>query len=215
MALHVGLTGGIGSGKSTVAAMLREAGATVIDADAQAHALTRAGGAAMPAIAAAFGPALLTPEGALDRDRMRTLAFADAGAGADAKRRLEAILHPLISAAMLAEAQAATAARAPLVVLDIPLLVESGRWPARLDRVLLVDCRVQTQIERVLQRPGWTRERVDAVLAAQASRPARRAAADAVLFNDGLALAALRTEVLHLATHWGCETIGAVAAAGD
>lgn len=211
MPLRIGLTGGIGSGKSTVAGMLRDAGATIIDADAQAHALTRAGGAAMPAIEAAFGPQLLTPDGALDRDRMRALAFTDT----QAKRRLEDILHPLIGQAMRAEAASAQAAGVPLIVLDIPLLVESGRWRAQLDRVLVVDCTVATQTERVLRRPGWPLERVTAVLAAQATREARLAAADAVLFNDDIGLDALRSQVFHLASRWGCETIERVAALGD
>ncbi|PZP35703.1 MAG: dephospho-CoA kinase [Roseateles depolymerans] len=211
MPLRIGLTGGIGSGKSTVAGMLRDAGATIIDADAQAHALTRAGGAAMPAIEAAFGPQLLTPDGALDRDRMRALAFTDTRA----KRRLEDILHPLIGQAMRAEATSAQAAGTPLIVLDIPLLVESGHWRAQLDRVLVVDCTVETQTERVLRRPGWPLERVTAVLAAQATREARLAAADAVLFNDDIGLDALRSQVFHLASRWGCETIKRVAALGD
>lgn len=200
--MRVGLTGGIGSGKSTAARILRDAGATIVDTDAISRALTQPGGAAMPAIARAFGAGYVAPDGALDRDRMRALAFTDA----DAKHRLEAILHPLITTEALAQAQAATT---PLVVLDVPLLVESGRWRARVARVLVIDCSAETQIERVLQRPGWTRERVEAVLAAQASREARRAAADAVIVNDGLTLEALQREVLSLAARWGCETMNA------
>ncbi len=203
--MRIGLTGGIGSGKSTVAGFLREAGAALIDTDAISRALTLPAGPAMPAIAAEFGAGFVAADGALDRDRMRALAFSDAGA----KRRLEAILHPLITAQALAEAQAADAARAPLVVFDVPLLVESGRWRARVARVLVVDCSADTQIARVLQRPGWTRERVDGALAAQTSRQARRAAADAVLVNEGIALVTLRNEVLSLAARWGCETMTA------
>ncbi|NCT83698.1 MAG: dephospho-CoA kinase [Comamonadaceae bacterium] len=198
--MRVGLTGGIGSGKSTVAGLLREAGAALVDTDAISRGLTLAGGAAMPAIAQAFGADFVAADGALDRDRMRALAFSDAGA----KRRLEAILHPLITAQALAEADAATA---PMIVFDVPLLVESGRWRSRVARVLVVDCSVETQIARVLQRPGWTMERVQGALAAQTSRQARRAAADAVLLNDGLSLAELATEVRSLAARWGCETI--------
>lgn len=198
--MRIGLTGGIGSGKSTVAGFLREAGAAIVDTDAISRQLTLPHGAAMPAIAAAFGPDFVTPEGALDRDRMRALAFSDH----DAKRRLEAILHPLISAEAAAQADAATE---PLIVFDVPLLVESGRWRARVARVLVVDCSTETQTARVLQRPGWTPDRVAGALAAQTSRQARRAAADAVLLNDGLALVALRNEVIDLAARWGCGTI--------
>jgi len=199
--MRIGLTGGIGSGKSTVAGFLREAGAALVDTDAISRSLTLPGGAAMPAIAQAFGADFVTADGALDRDRMRALAFSDA----TAKRRLEAILHPLITAEALAQADAARSA--PLVVFDVPLLVESGRWRARVSRILVVDCPVETQIARVLQRPGWTRERVDGALAAQTTREARRAAADAVLLNDGLTLLALRNEVLGQAARWGCETM--------
>ena len=198
--MRIGLTGGIGSGKSTVAGLLREAGAAIVDTDAISRALTLPGGAAMPAIAAQFGADYVAADGALDRDRMRALAFSDG----DAKRRLEAILHPLITAQALAEADAATAG---LVVFDVPLLVESSRWRARVARVLVVDCSVETQVDRVLRRPGWTLARVQGALAAQATREARRAAADAVLVNDGISLAALGNEVLSLAARWGCETI--------
>ena len=198
--MRIGLTGGIGSGKSTVAGFLREAGATIVDTDAISRQLTQPGGAAMPAIAQAFGPQYLAADGALDRDRMRALAFSDP----DAKRRLEAILHPLITAEAQAQAAASTA---PLTVLDVPLLVESGRWRPRVARVLVIDCSAQTQTTRVLQRPGWTPERVQGVLAAQATREARRAAADAVILNEDLSLERLRQEVLSLAARWGCETM--------
>ena len=198
--MRIGLTGGIGSGKSTVAGFLREAGAAIVDTDAISRGLTLAGGAAMPAVEQQFGADFVTADGALDRDRMRALAFSDAAA----KRRLESILHPLITAEALAQANAATA---PLIVLDVPLLVESGRWRSRVARVLVVDCSAETQMQRVLQRPGWTRERVEGALAAQTSREARRAAADAVLLNDGMPLVALRNEVMSLAARWGCETM--------
>ncbi|KQY89018.1 MULTISPECIES: dephospho-CoA kinase [Roseateles] len=201
--MRVGLTGGIGSGKSTVAGFLREAGAVVVDTDAISRGLTLAGGAAMPAIAQAFGAAFVSTDGALDRERMRALAFSDASA----KRRLESILHPLITTEALAQAEAA--AGAPLIVFDVPLLVESGRWRPRVARVLVIDCSTETQFARVLQRPGWTHERIEGALAAQASRQTRRAAADAVLWNDGIALVTLRNQVLMLAARWGCETIAA------
>lgn len=194
--MRLGLTGGIGSGKSTVAGFLVEAGAALIDADALARSLTEAAGAAMPAVQAEFGPSVITPSGALDRDAMRQLAFSDPGA----RRRLEAILHPLIGAQ--ADARAAALAGSPLLVFDVPLLVESGRWRQRLQRVLVVDCSEATQVERVAQRPGWDSDRARAVLAAQASRAQRRAAADAVVFNEGLSLAELRLQVLELAGRW-------------
>lgn len=198
--MRIGLTGGIGSGKSTVAGFLREAGATIVDTDAISRHLTLAGGAAMPAIAQAFGADFVTTGGALDRERMRALAFSDAAA----KRRLETILHPLITTEALKQADAATSA---LVVFDVPLLVESGRWRARVSRVLVIDCSAETQMQRVLQRPGWTRERIEGALAAQTTRQARRAAADAVLLNDQMPLVTLRNEVMGLAARWGCETI--------
>jgi dephospho-CoA kinase len=198
--MRIGLTGGIGSGKSTVSGFFREAGATLVDTDAISRALTLPGGAAMPAIAAQFGPVYVTADGALDRDRMRALVFSDAAA----KSRLEAILHPLITVEALSQADAA---RSALVVFDVPLLVESGRWRPRVSRVLVVDCTVQTQTQRVLQRPGWTQERVAGAIAAQATRQARRAAADAVLVNDGISLDMLRNQVRSLAAAWGCETI--------
>jgi len=131
--MRIGLTGGIGSGKSTVAALLVRQGAVLIDTDAIARALTGPGGAAMPALRARFGDAIVDAQGALDRERMRALAFADPAA----KRTLEAVLHPVIGAE--AERQAVQAAGAPLVF-DVPLLVESGHWRTKVDRVLLVDC---------------------------------------------------------------------------
>ncbi|RTL19804.1 MAG: dephospho-CoA kinase [Burkholderiales bacterium] len=200
--MRIGLTGGIGSGKTTVARLLQEAGAAIVDTDAIARSLTLAGGAAMPAIRQQFGADFIAPDGALDRDHMRAVAFSDP----PARQRLEAILHPLITAQALAEADAAVS---PLVVFDVPLLVESKRWRSRVARVLVIDCSEQTQIDRVLQRPGWTRERLDGALAAQTSRQARRAVADAVLLNDGITLNELRNEVRSLAARWGCETITA------
>jgi len=205
--MRIGLSGGIGSGKSTVAGFWREAGATVIDTDAISRGLTAAGGAAIPALAAEFGAQLIGADGALDRDAMRALVFADAGA----KQRLEAILHPMIGAATQAQAAAATTAA---IVFDVPLLVEAGlRWRQRVERVLIVDCAEQTQLARVMQRPGWTREAAEAVIRQQASRAQRRACADAVIVNDdGLSLAALRLQVLALAQRWGCGTIAGIGA---
>ena len=196
--LLVGLTGGIGSGKSTVAACLLEFGAAVIDADAISRELTAAGGAALPAIASAFGEGAIGGDGALDRTHMRELVFADPGA----RHRLEAILHPMISAETEQRAASAAASGIGLIVFDVPLLVESGRWRQRVHRVLVVDCEEQTQIARVMQRSGWPRGAVEAVLAQQATRAQRRAAADAVIHNEGCSLEALRGQVLTLVAHW-------------
>jgi dephospho-CoA kinase len=193
--LRIGLTGGIGSGKSTVAQMLVRLGAHLVDTDAIARALTAPLGAALPAITEAFGADLIGPDGALDRERMRALAFGDS----EHKRRLEALLHPLIGA----EAQRqATGGGRPVIVFDVPLLAESGHWRTRVDRVLVVDCSEAAQIERVLRRPGWTRETVRSVITQQALREARRSIADAVIFNDGLTLAQLEAAVTAVYTRW-------------
>jgi dephospho-CoA kinase len=193
--LKIGLTGGIGSGKSTVARMLVDLGAVLVDTDAIARELTAAGGAAIPTLREAFGPQAVGADGALNRDWMRERVFADP----EAKRRLEAILHPMIGQA--ASERAAAAAPAT-VVFDVPLLVESGRWRARVDRVLVVDCREQTQVERVMARNGWPVETVQRIIAQQATRAQRLAAADAVIFNDGMELSALRAEVVRLWRDW-------------
>ena len=191
----VGLTGGIGSGKSTVASMLVALGAHLVDTDAIARELTQAGGGAMSALQSAFGAQALTADGALDRQHMRHLAFREPGA----KRRLEAILHPLIGRE--ARRQAALAHGRP-VVFDVPLFAESSHWRALVGRVLVVDCPEHTQAARVTQRPGWDEAAARSVIAQQASRTARRAMADAVIFNDGLDLTALRAEVAALWWAW-------------
>jgi dephospho-CoA kinase len=196
--LHIGLTGGIGSGKSTAAQTLVELGAALVDTDAIARRLTAPRGAALPAIAQAFGPELVSDQGGLDRDRMRALAFSDPSA----RRRLEAILHPLIGDTARAEATGAAQAGAAAVVFDVPLLAESIHWRGRVDRVLVVDCEEATQISRVMARNGWAEETVLRVIAQQASRPLRRSIADAVIFNDSLSRQALRDEVLSLWRHW-------------
>ena len=195
-ALRIGLTGGIGSGKSTVAGLLVARGAGLVDTDAIARALTLPGGAAMPVIEAAFGPSVIAPDGALDRARMRDLVFHDAAA----KRRLEAILHPMIGAEC--ESRARAVAGRPAIVFDVPLLVESGRWRARVDQVLVVDATEATQRRRVVARSGWAPAAVDAVIAQQATRAARRRASDAVVFNDGLTLDALGHQIEVLWQRW-------------
>ncbi len=198
MTLKLGLTGGIGSGKSTVSAMLLKLGATVIDTDAISRALTMAQGQAMPHLVQAFGPALLTTDGAMDRGKMRDLVFANP----DAKLRLEAILHPLIGQETQRRAAAAEAAKARCVVFDVPLLAESKTWRERVEAVLVVDCLEATQITRVSQRPGWSPAAAQQVVAQQASRAKRRAIADAVIFNDGISLADLDLQVQVLWSHW-------------
>lgn len=177
----LGLTGGIGSGKSTVAGLLAaQHRATVIDADAISRQTTSAGGSALPAIAAAFGSELIGADGALDRAAMRELVYQDA----DARHQLEAIIHPLVAQETDRQAQQALASGAPLLVFDVPLLVEAGaRWRARVDQVMVVDCDAQTQLARVMQRNGLPREQVEAIIAAQASRGQRLSCADTVVFN--------------------------------
>ena len=193
--LRVGLTGGIGSGKSTVAALLAECGAVVIDTDAISRALTAPGGSALPALVREFGPDVLGADGALNRTRMRELAFGDPAA----KLRLEKILHPMIA---LETARQAAAGGARPLGFDVPLLTESRHWRARVDRVLVVDCPQATQVERVRRRSGWSEEAVRAVIAQQAPRAARRAIADAVIFNDTLTPDELAAEVRALWALW-------------
>ncbi|MFL6700237.1 MAG: dephospho-CoA kinase [Vitreoscilla sp.] len=195
--LTVGLTGGIGSGKSSVARRLAWLGALVVDTDALAHALTAPGGAAIPAIAAAFGADMIATDGAMDRAKMRALVFSQPAE----RQRLEAILHPMIGQATRVQASRASAGQA--VVFDVPLLAESGAWRGRVDRVVVVDCTEATQVARVVQRSGWTAEAVEKAIAQQASRAQRRAIADAVIVNEGLSLAQLDAEVDALWAAWG------------
>ena len=198
-ASRIGVTGGIGSGKSTVASLLAAEGATVLDADALSRESTASGGAAIALIAEAFGADFMDAEGAMDRVRMRTLVFADPSARA----RLEAIVHPIVLASIAERSSAAVGAGTRLLVLDIPLLVESGRWAPALDGVLLVDCTVETQVERVMQRSSIVRAQVQSIIDAQASRAQRRAIADAVIFNDNISLAALEAKVRAFAQRFG------------
>jgi dephospho-CoA kinase len=193
--LRIGLTGGIGSGKSTVAAILVRLGAALIDTDAIARMLTAPGGAALPALTQEFGDQILGADGGLDRAAMRARAFADTAL----RHRLEAVLHPMIG--QQAQVHAAGANSATLVF-DIPLLTESSHWRSRVDRVLVVDCSAQTQLERVAARPGWTREAATAAIASQAGRDARRTIADAVICNDGITLAELQAHTEALWRLW-------------
>ena len=186
----VGLTGGIGSGKSTVADLFAGLGVPVIDTDVIARALTAPRGMALDAVRTAFGDQVMQADGSLDRAALRRRVFSDA----DARHQLEAILHPLIRLAV--EQQLVTLA-APYVLIVIPLLVETGTYQEVLDRVLLVDCPEDQQIARVMARSGLTLDEVKAILAAQAARAARLAIADDVISNTA-SPEALRTQVAAL-----------------
>ncbi len=174
----VGLTGGIGSGKSRVADLFAARGAAIVDTDQIAHQLTQPGGTAMAAIRAAFGAEFVSADGAMDRVKMRQRVFSDGAA----KQQLEAILHPLIQSEC---ERAAKSAHGSYLMFVVPLLVESGRWRQRVARVLVVDCPEATQVERVMRRNGMSAAQVQAIMATQATRAARLAAADDVIANDG------------------------------
>jgi dephospho-CoA kinase len=194
MPFVIGLTGGIGSGKSAAADEFARLGATLVDTDAIAHALTAPGGAAIDAVRTLFGDSAIDASGAMDRAWVRARVFADP----DARRRLEAVLHPLIRRESSARVRAAPG---PYVVLVVPLLVESQDYRARVDRVLVVDCPVELQVARVCARSGLSEEEVRRIITAQVSREARRAAADDVIDNSGT-LEALRSQVQQLHTQY-------------
>jgi len=175
----IGLTGGIGSGKSTVADAFAALGAGVVDTDQIAHRLTAPNGTAMPAILAEFGPSVADSTGAMDRSVMREIVFSDPLA----RKRLEAILHPMIGAE---STRALEAVDGPYRIVVVPLLVEGRHWRSRVDRVLVVDCPRALQIERVIQRSGLALEQIEAILDAQATREQRLAQADDVIDNSGL-----------------------------
>ncbi|TKC90930.1 dephospho-CoA kinase [Trinickia terrae] len=187
----VGLTGGIGSGKSTVADFFAAYGVPIVDTDFIAHRITAPNGVAMPLIAKEFGADFVAADGSLDRARMRALVFSDN----TARARLEAITHPLIRAETERERNAATG---PYLIVVVPLLVESGTWKARVDRVLAVDCSVDTQIARVMRRNAFSREQALAIIDKQATREARLAAADDVIVNEDAGLDELPVQVERL-----------------
>lgn len=197
--LVVGLTGGIGSGKSAAAERFVALGAAIVDTDQIAHQLTAAGGDAIPALQQAFGPKIIGADGALDRAAMRALAFGDPLV----RQRLEGILHPMIRAR--SDAAVAAAQAAPYVVLVVPLLVESGGYRSRCDRIAVVDVPEALQLERVMRRSGLAREQVEAIMAAQASRAQRRAIADDLIDNSG-DIAALQRQVDELDRRYRAET---------
>ena len=197
---RIGLTGGIGSGKSTVAGMLAQLGAAVIDADAISRSVTAPGGRAIAQIAAQFGADMIGPDGAMDRQAMRQRVFSDPAA----RQQLEAIIHPLVGTLTREQTEAAIARGARCLVFDVPLLVESGqRWRRQVDRVWVIDCETATQRERVIARSGLAVEEIERIIAQQASRAQRLACADLVVFNQGLSLAALQAQVHAMARHFG------------
>lgn len=201
--LRIGLTGGIGSGKSTVCRMFGELGVPVIDADQVSRELVEPGQPALAALIALFGPTLLTAEGRLDRSRLRTLVFADA----TCRRQVEALLHPQIRRRML-ELSATT--DAPYAILAIPLLIESG-WQSLVERILVIDCPPDAQLHRAAERDGVPPSQVEAIMASQASRAERLAYANDIIDNSG-DLAHLRTQVA--AIHQRYLTMAAATATG-
>ncbi len=193
--LSIGLTGGIGSGKSTAAQTLVRLGAVLIDSDAIAREIALPGGVAIAPLQREFGAEVLDENGGLNRQRMREMAFADA----TVKRRLEAILHPLIG---VETERRAAAAGLRVRVFDVPLLVESSRWRSRVNKVLVIDCSNAAQIARVTQRSGWSADTVQAVVDQQATRERRRACADAVIHNEGITADELARQVTALWQRW-------------
>jgi dephospho-CoA kinase len=177
----IGLTGGIGSGKSVVAKRLAELGGTVIDSDQIAHDITAPNGSAIAAIKASFGLAALAADGSLDRPKMRSLVFEDPAA----LKTLEAITHPLIHAETARQADLAHQSGASYLVFMVPLLVESGYWPQVIDHLVVVDCPSELQIARVMQRSNLDRSEIKQIILKQALREDRLAAADTILLNDG------------------------------
>lgn len=200
--VRLGLTGGIGSGKSTVAGLLVGLGAGLVDADAISRQLTAAGGLAMSAIAATFGSDFVGASGALERDRMRQLVHTDASA----RIRLEAIIHPLVGQESRRQAALLAEQACPCIVFDVPLLVESAHWRRDLDHVLVVDCTTEEQIDRVMARNQLSRAEVEKIIASQASRSLRLTAADSVIFNVGLSLDELAVELQQISARFGLSS---------
>lgn len=201
--VRLGLTGGIGSGKTTVAGFLGAQGAVVIDADAISRQVTAAGGLAIAPIRASFGAGYITTDGALDRARMRQTSFADA----QARARLEAIVHPLVGQETARLESEAMAGGARCIVFDVPLLVESRRWRQRVDRVIVVDCPHEVQIERVMARSALARDDIRKIIASQAPRLQRLRAADVVIFNAGISMEQVAAEVEQVATRFGLSSV--------
>jgi dephospho-CoA kinase len=200
--LRLGLTGGIGSGKSTVASIFAKLGAAVIDADAISRGVTAPNGMAVKPLALEFGADFITAEGALNRDKMRETVYADASA----RKRLEAIVHPLVGQEIARQSDAAMRSGSRCLVFDIPLLVESSHWRQRLHQVLVIDCPEERQIERVMARSSLTRETAQGIIRSQASRTQRLQASDAVICNDLINLTQLEAEVTELWRFFGLSS---------
>ena len=197
--LRVGLTGGIGSGKSTVARILADCGARIIDADAISRGLTAAGGQAIPVIAQTFGASFIGADGAMNRDHMRNLVYSDVVA----RSKLEAIIHPIVRNIIQLQAHQAMIDNCLVVVYDVPLLVESLDWRQRLDQLLVVDTTPEIQTSRVMARSGMTAVQVEKIIASQACRQHRLHAADTVICNTTLSLRQLASEVQFIARRFG------------
>ena len=200
--VRLGLTGGIGSGKSTVAGLLAARGAAVVDADAIARELTAPNGLAMPMIADTFGQDFITSAGALDRDKMRTLAYSDP----TVRKRLESIIHPLVARETLSQASIAAKDGRACIVFDIPLLVESPIWRQKVDHVLVVDCTPEAQVSRVMARSQLTRNAIVKIISSQAGREQRLSAADTVIFNVDVTLESLADEVRQISHRFGLSS---------
>ena len=187
----VGLTGGIGSGKTQASNAFAALGVPVIDTDLISHALTAPRGLAIDAIRTAFGETMITASGEMDREKMRQLVFTDP----KAKKKLETILHPLI--ARVALASVSQHSNAPYVVLVVPLLAESPAWISRCDRILVIDCDVETQIKRIMQRSKLSREQAISIIASQATRDEPKAIPNDVIVNAST-IVTLNQQVKHL-----------------
>lgn len=199
MTSRIGLTGGIGSGKSTVATLLADLGAYIIDADKISRSVTTIGGSAIEPIKKHFGDAFIQADGGLNRDHMRQVVFNDAVA----RNALESIIHPLIQQEMQNQLQKAALTNARLVVYDIPLMAKSSHWRQELDSILVVDCRRETQINRVMTRNAFARETVEKIIASQANRAERLKVGDLIIFNENITLDQLRIEVCQVAEVYG------------
>lgn len=202
--IALGVTGGIGSGKSTIAELLASlARGRILDADHIARAVTLADGSAIPALREAFGPQILSPDGSMNRGLVRQRAFAEPGF----RSRLEGIIHPLVRSEFLLQEEDARKAGVPLLIFDIPLLVESTHWRNSLQHVLVADCSEETQVQRVQKRNGLDSNAVRAIINAQAPRLRRLAAADIVVFNDGIGMQQLEKQCQQVCTILGLHTL--------